>query len=800
MADDKKITDMAELLSGGLHDDLLFEVVDLTEGAVEDQNKKVKMVTLEGAFGAEDKIFEGDSSIEVIDLGTGQIDTTIDAQLLSRYTLAQLYFQVDGADNGVNPYIDLDGAANALKLGYQGDLHLNIGIGSAPTIRAISGSDDWFHIEADYQQLGSSAAGNAYLRTTPTIPQIIGSVNGATELTLDTAGLALKTGASVNEIETTLTDDDTHLPTSGAVSDAIAGLDVDKIYEGDSYVEVVDTGTGYIVMVVDGVEVARWTAASAEMHLGVNDTRQGILHVYGSNTSTEGGKIRLYYGGSGGTGAAEYGDIDFASTGGITIGLPGALCGQFGALQDARFYYQNAERLRTENTGALITRGSNSLRLENLGGVDWTLDNRNNAGKIIIAGKQPGGAEIDFATFDYTGLDLASGMGLSFNGGQAINTIETALTNDDTHLPTSGAVFDAIAAIDTDRIIEGDSSVEVIDAGTGQVDVTVDAGLVARFLASGILELGQEDLVFGTLKLFGQATGSTQGGKLVFEMAADHDGGIPPINEIIIQADQNTLVFGTASNPDSLQYSPSGTVWAFKDGNLGIGVNDVTRGTVNAYGGASTGGRLIAYNAADSDDTIDYYSFETAGEDLNIGPNTDPDALTYLAATGVFQFTGTGGIQLATGGAVNEIETTITDDDTKLPSSGAVVDYLKRTNMLLGDGSGEYIEIDGAGNEVKIGIGATDKVTVTADGIQLKGDQTGAAAIGNAATSVSVTFGTAHADANYQVLCTMENTTDGSPLFLIPVVTAKATTGFTVTLSAATDSANYVLNWMVLRS
>jgi len=92
------------------------------------------------------------------------------------------------------------------------------------------------------------------------------------------------------------------------------------------------------------------------------------------------------------------------------------------------------------------------------------------------------------------------------------------------------------------------------------------------------------------------------------------------------------------------------------------------------------------------------------------------------------------------------------------------------------------------------------KVTVGADTLELKGDQTGAQAIGNAVSSVAVTFGTAHADANYQVLCTMENTVDGGPLFLVPVITAKATTGFTATFSAATNSVNYVLNWMVLRS
>ena len=833
MADDLKITEMAELLSGGLHDDLLFEVVDLTEPAVEDQNKKVKMVTLEAAFGAEDKIFEGDSSIEVIDLGTGQIDTTIDAQLLSRYTLAQLYFQVDGADNGVNPYIDLDGAANALKLGYQGDLHLNIGIGSSASIRAVSGTDEWFYVHPDGQRLGNAAAGQSSVRVTTagditaytagnqallldnlgnhvfgnpagypriqfgatnneiwcygdadnytliskdseiflarvngvnafridspgtyvdagfgvnnsvranvnayghTTGQALGgafyawvsddyngsitnysfraneddlvidaqatnilkydgglgdwlfSPGGILEVTINGSGLALKTGAAVNEIETVLTNDDTHLPTSGAVFDAIAAIETDKISEGDSYVEVVDTGTGYIVMVVDGVEVARWTAASAEMHLGVNDTRQGILHIYGSNISTEGGKLRLYYGGSGGTGAPEYGDIYFSATNGIEIGLPGAICAAFGAQSDAKLYYQNNPRFRTNNIGAQVERGSALMYFYNTGSdLHWKLKNQGNGGQIIMAGKQPGGAEVDIATFDYNGLDLASGMGLSFNGGQAINTIETVLTNDDTHLPTSGAVYDAIAAAVPDQIIEGDSKVEVIDAGTGQVDVTVDSQLVAHF---------QSNLVYTTKPVEFRHFSA----KIGEQGAGDAAAGL--------------FIYGGGSGP------PSG----------------------------SAGGALVLYVNEDYDTIVDRYFVNIGQDDLSIGSDTEQDVIKLV------------------GGA----------------------------SMLL--------QLQAAGG-VEIGYGLSNvQLKSRNDGLEFKNDQTGAAAIGNAATSVSVTFGTAKADANYQVLCTMENTTDGSPLFLIPVVTAKATTGFTVTLSAATDSANYVLNWMVLRS
>lgn len=72
--------------------------------------------------------------------------------------------------------------------------------------------------------------------------------------------------------------------------------------------------------------------------------------------------------------------------------------------------------------------------------------------------------------------------GFRLSNAQFVDTIETVLTDDDSHLATSGAVFDAIAAAVHDKIAEGDSSVEVIDAGTGQVDTTVDSALVLRAL------------------------------------------------------------------------------------------------------------------------------------------------------------------------------------------------------------------------------------------------------------------------------------------------------------------------------
>ena len=67
-----------------------------------------------------------------------------------------------------------------------------------------------------------------------------------------------------------------------------------------------------------------------------------------------------------------------------------------------------------------------------------------------------------------------------------------------------------------------------------------------------------------------------------------------------------------------------------------------------------------------------------------IGPNADTnivlaqsaDTVTFKAANVVEMVLGTGGMSLKTGGSVNTIETTLTDDDTHLPTSGAVVDAI----------------------------------------------------------------------------------------------------------------------------
>lgn len=70
----------------------------------------------------------------------------------------------------------------------------------------------------------------------------------------------------------------------------------------------------------------------------------------------------------------------------------------------------------------------------------------------------------------------------------------------------------------------------------------------------------------------------------------------------------------------------------------------------------------------------------------------------------------------------------------------------------------------------------------------------GVAAIANTSSSVAVTFGTAFSTGLHMVVCTVEHI-GGTPLTFAIIITAKAATGFTITLSGNTDDADYKLHW-----
>jgi hypothetical protein len=98
-----------------------------------------------------------------------------------------------------------------------------------------------------------------------------------------------------------------------------------------------------------------------------------------------------------------------------------------------------------------------------------------------------------------------------FDSGPRINAIydnDDMSPNDATGLATQQSikayVDNSFTAFDDDRIVAGDSSIIITDAGTGQIDITVDSGAVGQWLAAGLT-------VTGTVASDGFILGNTEG-------------------------------------------------------------------------------------------------------------------------------------------------------------------------------------------------------------------------------------------------------------------------------------------------
>lgn len=70
-------------------------------------------------------------------------------------------------------------------------------------------------------------------------------------------------------------------------------------------------------------------------------------------------------------------------------------------------------------------------------------------------------------------------------------------------------------------------------------------------------------------------------------------------------------------------------------------------------------------------------------------------------------------------------------------------------------------------------------------------------ALGGSVSAATATFSTPMANANYALVTSISNVVDANPIDLWIIETAKTSSGFTVTFNAPTDTANYVLEYVV---
>ena len=170
-------------------------------------------------------------------------------------------------------------------------------------------------------------------------------------------GLQIASSTIVNDIETTLTDDDTHLTTSGAVKD-------------------------YVDTAISGVGGGGFENGDALLEVGVNDTTQGVVNVYGANDGTSGGIFRLYYAGSPGSAGADYYQLQNVSGYNLEIktntGKVVKLFQNSSGSTTENFYYSGVLRLQTHAYGLRATDNFNIY-------YDWLnygIDNQNSAGDM----------------------------------------------------------------------------------------------------------------------------------------------------------------------------------------------------------------------------------------------------------------------------------------------------------------------------------------------------------------------------------------------------------------------------------
>jgi len=190
------------------------------------------------------------------------------------------------------------------------------------------------------------------------------------------------------------------------------------------------------------------------------------------------------------------------------------------------------------------------------------------------------------------------------------------------------------------------------------------------FAVDNTLTVGEDDLVYGKLYIYGGPEAANQGGFIRLYTSDEHDAddeyfAVNVTSALMWIGAENDLdqfiIYGSAAANGAYAGTIRSTVAATFDdavdiggalevtgnadvlgGTVQVGVDVTTDGELIAYGGSgSVGGSLKLYNSADGDTTITYYLFREDGlGDLQIGPDTDPDSLVYGADRDAWLFNG----------------------------------------------------------------------------------------------------------------------------------------------------------------
>jgi len=180
------------------------------------------------------------------------------------------------------------------------------------------------------------------------------------------------------------------------------------------------------------------------------------------------------------------------------------------------------------------------------------------------------------------------------------------------------------------------------------------------------------------------------------------------------------------------------------------------------------------------------------------------DHTQYIRVDGTRAFTSTvGGVDPI---ASSDLTTKNYVDNEIATLSGSLVnDMITDHGDLTGlgdDDHPQYVRVDGTRGFTATVSGVdpvqpTDLATKEYVDQQVGGGiKTGRETLATNDSSKSVTFASAYADTNYTISVMMNNTVDANPAIYPTIISAKATTGFTVLFSGDIDSTNYQLEWI----
>lgn len=240
---------------------------------------------------------------------------------------------------------------------------------------------------------------------------------------------------------------------------------------------------------------------------------------------------------------------------------------------------------------------------------------------------------------DFRASGITGRTSVVYGAANIASVIQTDVTNFNGILGATDT--DVQAALDTiDDIFASDISIE------GALSITNTGSTLVKLFNDGTgVQVGISDTYFGSLELYGHATGDKQGGRITLYTGADYD---TTIDYFRIQAYEDDLYIGPSTDLDALKLDANKDLY-LTDGDMfiqfaggtsveldatnaivSVGIADSRAGVMRMYGsgtGSTTGGRFYIFAAADYDNLLDYYQFSVYEDDLHIGTGGDSDIL-----------------------------------------------------------------------------------------------------------------------------------------------------------------------------